>query len=73
MKRARSEKLPGYESLYETTIGDRRIFSTIAGRQVLMAVVVVKKKHRLGAKQLRQIDAQVKRFAENREEIDRGG
>jgi hypothetical protein len=58
------KKLPGFQLLFETTIGDKRVFSTIVGSVVLMAVVVEKKKRRLTASQLRQVDAQVKRFAE---------
>lgn len=64
------KKLPGYESLWETPVGDRRVFSTIVGNAVLMAVVVEKKKQRLSAGKLRAIDIQVQRFAETWREED---
>lgn len=66
------KKLPGYDSLWETPVGDRRVFSTIVGNAVLMAVVVEKKKQRLSAGQLRAIDIQVQRFAEIWREGDEG-
>jgi len=66
------KKLPGYESLWETTVGDRRVFSTIVGNAVLMVVVAEKKKQRLGAGKLRAIEVQVQRFAETWREKDAG-
>jgi hypothetical protein len=57
------KKLPGYKNLFETTVGDRRIFSALDGNRVLMAVVVEKKKRRLTANQLKPIDVRVKKFA----------
>lgn len=67
------KKLPGYDGLFETTVGDRRIFSTIVRNEVLMAVVVLKKKKRLGPSQLRQIESKVKKFAESRKGGGNGG
>jgi hypothetical protein len=69
------KKLPGFDSLYETPVGNKRVFSTIEGNMVLMAVVVEKKKKRLTAGQLKPVEAQVKRFAEtfSEENRDRSG
>ncbi len=58
------KKVQGYEALWETTVGDRRVFSTIVGNTVLMAAVVAKKEQRLSAGQLQAIAGQVRRFAE---------
>ena len=66
------KKVRGYESLWETRVSDRRVFSTIAGNAVLMAVVMEKKKQRLSAGKLRAIDVQVQRFAETWREEDEG-
>jgi len=58
------KSVQGREALWETTVGDRRVFSTIVGSTVLMAAVTVKQKQRLSAGQLQEIAGHVRRFAE---------
>ena len=67
------KKLPGFDALWETTVHDRRVFSTIVGSVVLMAVVAEKKKRRLKSSELRAIATQVDRFAESWREENEGG